>query len=289
MKSVLVLGSSGLLGTELTSGNYFQKYNVISQSLNSKTNFNVNLEDYSETTKMLKLVRPDLIINLVSLTNVDHCERFPNEAYRLNVKTVENLVCAIKKCITKPYLIHISTDQVYDSEGLCEEKNVTLSNYYAFSKFSGELLATKVDSTILRTNFFGKSKNLKRASLTDWLYNELLLENNINVFEDIWFNPLSMSSLCKMIELVAEQKVKGIFNLGSNNGMNKADFAFHFIKTLNLSISKIKYSKVSKAQLLKAYRPRNMITNLTKFESTFNVKLPTMIDEIELVTKEYLK
>ena len=136
MKSVLVLGSSGLLGTELTSGNYFQKYNVISQSLNSKTNFNVNLEDYSETTKMLKLVRPDLIINLVSLTNVDHCEKYPSQAYRINVKTVENIINAIKKFSFKPYLIQISTDQVYkDNPKSSDEKSKILGvNYYSKTK-----------------------------------------------------------------------------------------------------------------------------------------------------------
>lgn len=287
MKNILVLGSSGLLGSELLSGSYLQKYKVISQSLNSDTDLNIELEDYTQVTKMLDDVKPDVIINLVGLTDVDHCEKFPKEAYKLNVKTVENLVFAIQKSSNKPFLVHISTDQVYNSEGFCSEKNINPSNYYAFSKYCGELLASKISSTILRTNFFGKSKILHRKSLTDWLYDEFNLGNTINVFKDVWFNPLSMFNLCKMIELVVEKKNKGIFNLGSNDGFNKADFALHFAKSLKFPTLKLKQIEISKANYLYAFRPKNMMMDVSKFEYKFNVKLPKLINEIKLTAKDY--
>ena len=288
MKNILVLGSSGLLGTKLISGEYLKKYKIISQSLRSKTNYQIDLQDKYKVINMIEQTKPDLIINLVGLTNVDHCEKYPSQAYRINVKTVENIINAIKKFSFKPYLIQISTDQVYDSYDLCIEKNTNLSNYYSFSKFCGELVAAQTNSTILRTNFFGKSTISSRISLTDWLYQELISENKINVFEDVMFNPLSMHSLCKMIELVSEQKIEGIFNLGSNDGISKADFAFHFAKAINLPISRLRRSKVSNAEFLNAYRPKNMLMNLTKFEKNFNITLPKTLDEINFVAKEYL-
>ena len=226
--SILILGSSGLLGSQLMSGQYLKNYKIISQSFKSKADYNVDLENYDQVIKMLKLSRPEIIINLVGLTSVDQCEKFPNQAYKKNVKTVENLVGAIKECSLKSFLIHISTDQVYDSKSSCSEKNINLSNYYSFSKYCGELIAAQMNSTIFRTNFFGKSKISTRISLSDWLHNELLKETDINVFDDVWFNPLSINNVCKMIELAVKQKIKGIFNLGSNNGMSKADFAFNF-------------------------------------------------------------
>lgn len=287
--NVLILGSSGLLGSKLISGQYLKKYKIISQSLESKTDYNLDLGDYTKIFKILEHTKPKIIINLVGLTNVDHCEKFPNEAYRINVKTVENLIEAIQNCSSKPFLVHISTDQVYDSEGFCSEKNINLSNYYAFSKYSGELIAAQTTSIILRTNFFGKSKTSIKSSLTDWLFRELIEGNNIDVFEDVRFNPLSMHNLCKMIELVVERKIEGVFNLGSNDGMNKADFAMHFAKALNLSTSTMKRAKVSDAKFLNAYRPKNMIMNLNKFEQKFNFKLPKLIEEINLVAVEYSK
>ncbi|MDA9665519.1 SDR family oxidoreductase [Candidatus Pelagibacter sp.] len=287
MNNVLVLGASGLLGSELISGQYLKKYQIISLSRSSKTDYNVDLENFNELVKTLEKVKPNVIINLVGLTNIDHCEKFPNEAYRINVQTVENLTGAIQMLSEKPFLIHISTDQVYDGKGFFLEKNINLSNYYAFSKYIGELKANQISSTILRTNFFGKGKSLKRSSLTDWLYTELKQNNHISVFEDVWFNPLSISFLCKIIELTIEKKIEGIFNLGSDNGMNKADFAFYFAKALNLPTSNMKRVKVSDVKFLKAYRPKNMIMNLNKFKQKFNVKLPKLKEEIEFVAKDY--
>ena len=287
--SVLVLGSSGLLGSELVSGQYLNKYKIISQSLKSLTDYNVDLQDFDQVYKMLDKVRPDIIINLVGLTDVDHCEKFPIKAYNLNVKTVENLVNVIQKYSLNSFLVQVSTDQVYDVEGFSIEKNINLSNYYSFSKYCGELIAAQTNSVILRTNFFGKTKISSRNSLTDWLYRELTVGNDIKVFEDVWFNPLSIYNLCKMIELVVEKKINGVFNLGSNHAMNKAEFAFHFAKELKLSTSKIKKISVSNAKFLYAYRPKNMSMNLTKFEKNYNIKLPKLIEEIELTAKEYIK
>jgi dTDP-4-dehydrorhamnose reductase len=236
---------------------------------------------------MLEQTKPEVIINLVGLTDVDRCEQYPDEAKRLNVKTVENLVNAIKKCSSSPFLIHVSTDQVYDGEGILSEKNVNLSNIYSSTKFDGELIAQEVNSTVLRTNFFGKSKTKNRKSLTDWLFCKLKLQEKIEVFEDVWFSPLSMNCLCRMIEIIIEKKIKGLFNLGSHKGMNKAEFAFHFAKFLNIPTHNMKLSKISNVKFLHAYRPKNMMMDLTKFEQTFNVKLPSLREEIEFVAKEF--
>lgn len=288
MKNLLVLGSSGLLGSELTSGQYLNKYNIISHSLNAQTDYNLDLQKYDYLVKMIQEVKPEIIINLVGITDVDRCEKYPKEAYALNVKTVDNLVKAIKNFCPEAFLIHISTDQVYDNKGLDTEKNVNLSNYYAFSKYCGELLASQTSCTILRTNFFGKSKTLKRNSFTDWLLEQHNLKKDIIVFKDILFNPISMNSLCKMIELVVQKKIKGIFNLGSHEGMSKADFSFYFAKVLKLPTSNMTKASVSSNKFLAAYRPKNMLMDLSMFENKFQVKLPKLTEEIVLASKQYL-
>ena len=133
MKDILVLGSSGLLGSELTSGKYLSKYRIISHSLNSETELNLNLENYESVIKMIEKVQPDAIINLVGLTNVDYCEEHPKSSYKINIATLKNVTSGILKSSSKPFLVHISTDQVYDGVGLNTEDDVSLSNYYSYS------------------------------------------------------------------------------------------------------------------------------------------------------------
>ena len=54
---------------------------------------------------------------------------------------VENLVSWINGNRRSCYLLHISTDHIYDGTGAAAEENIKLTNYYAFSKFAGELAA----------------------------------------------------------------------------------------------------------------------------------------------------
>lgn len=84
-----------------------------------------------------------------------------------------------------------------------------------------------------------------------------------------------------------KKKTLGTFNLGSNNGLSKAEFAFEFAKNLNLPTKKMQKTSILNNKVINAYRPRNMLMNVSKFENKFSIKLPNLIDEIKLVAKDY--
>lgn len=286
-QNVLVLGGSGLLGSQLLSGNYLQNYRCLYQGRGPEADVQADLQDIKQVHEMLSRTRPTAIINLVGLTNVDSCEQTPNEAYRVNVRTLQNVLEACGSLSSKPRLIHISTDQVYDGPGPHREENVTLTNYYAFSKYSAELVAIAEGGIVFRTNFFGRSRIEKRQSLTDWLYKELRAGRDIQVFDDLLFSPLSMHSLCKLIEATVASRVKGVFNLGTHEGLSKADFAFQFAEFLGLPKTGMIRVKTSDVNFLKTYRPKDMRMNVAAIEKVMNISLPNLKAEIERVSQEY--
>jgi dTDP-4-dehydrorhamnose reductase len=237
--------------------------------------------------EVLEKVKPIVIVNLIGLTDVDHCEEHPNQAYLTNVRTIENIVEWIRQSKSPCHLIHISTDQVYDGCGPHSELDVTLTNYYAFSKYSGELAAQSVPSTILRTNFFGRSRCPTRTSLTDWLFRSLSNNDPIQVFEDVSFSPMSMISIVKIIEMCILNKPIGVFNVGSLEGMSKADFSFAFANELNLINRDMKRITTDEVSFIKTYRPKDMRLNSMKIENALSLNLPELADEIKLVAREY--
>ena len=287
MSTVLITGATGLLGSTLIPGLLRKGFKVITHSQHSAADFQADLANQQATSELLDQVKPDTLINLVGLTNVDLCETQPNAAYIANTKIVENITDWIKKTKTACHLVQISTDQVYDGEGPHYEDLVKLTNYYAFSKYAGELLASRVSSTILRTNFFGYSHCEKRQSLTDWLFLSLSDDIDIQVFDDVMFSPLSMTTIAEIIQHVIKKKPNGVFNLGSRNGMSKADFAFAFAGELNLNTNRLQRTTTKQVTSLKTYRPKDMRMDCTKLEETFKFKLPLLIDEIKLSAKEY--
>lgn len=288
-KKLLVLGAGGLLGSEFLSKEYLPAWEVMGHGRSSDMKGSADLSMADETNTMLDALKPDALLNLVGLTNVDRCESFPDEAYLGNVKTLENVVAWIKRAGKPVQLVHISTDQIYDGIGPHLESNVSLKNYYAFSKYAGELVAASVGAAILRTNFFGKSKCNKRTSLTDWLFSALTEGKNIQVFTDVMFSPLSMPTLCEMISLVIERRLAGVYNLGSRDGLSKADFAYRFAGSLGLSAQLMSQCSIADVDFLKTYRPKDMRLDVQRFEQAAGATLPRLVDEIDKAAKEYLK
>ena len=286
-RKLLILGAGGLLGQEFFNKDYLPGWNIEGH-FGRKKEINANINDYDQAISYLDGIKPDAILNLIALTDVDYCEQYPHDSYISNVKVVENIVSWIKKQDKNVQLIHISSDQVYDGEGLHAVENVTLKNYYAFSKYAGELAAASVGSAVLRTNFFGKSKASKRSSFTDWLYESLITQSKIQVFDDVFFSPLSMNCLCKMIALVITKDVNGTYNLGSRNGLSKADFAYAFADSLQIDTSNMTRAKIADVAFVKTYRPKDMRLDVSKFEQDLNVVLPTLQQEILKVSKEYV-
>ena len=286
---VLVLGSSGLLGSTLVPILKYGGHEVIEQSLSSSTQYNVDMSDSNKASTFLSKTDPEIIINLIGLTDVDRCEIDINSAYELNVKTVEHISSYIKDINPECRLIHISTDQVYDGDGLQTENYVTLKNYYAFSKYSGEIAARICSGTILRTNFFGKSLCSKRLSLTDWVSQSLSSGKKIYAFNDVFFNPLSMNTISNILLKIIDFKTSGTYNLGSRNPMSKADFIFKFAKHNSLNTENIENVSIDDVEFIKTYRPKNMQMDCSKIEKELSIELPDLQSELIKETKNYVK
>lgn len=267
-----------------------QGYTVATHGFHASAQVQADLCSYAETSAMLSKIQPECIINLVALTNVDTCELDPHSAYMLNVATVRNLCDWIRQEGNSCHLVHISTDQMYDGpDAPYRESEIVIRNTYAFSKIASEIAASNTASTILRTNFFGRSRCAGRVSFSDWIYRTLRQGLPMQVFEDVLFSPLSIPTLCKMIDLVVQRQPLGVFNLGSCDGMSKADFAYAFAEQLDLPTQTMSRVRLGETAALKAYRPKDMRMDSSRFEQQFGLQLPKLIDEIISTRSQYLE
>jgi dTDP-4-dehydrorhamnose reductase len=285
MSTVVIAGAGGLLGARLAPALLADRHRVVGVGRTAKADWVADLCRSDEVERLFREVRPNIVINLAALTDVDACEREPNAAYRFNSLIVENLA----RCCPEAgvHLIQISTDQVYDGPGPHCESTINICNSYTLSKYAGEIAARGALGTILRTNFFGRSDTLGRTSLTDWLLKSLQDQTQVRVFDDVRFSPLSLSSLVKYLCLVVSNPKSGTFNLGSREGMSKADFAFAFASVMRMDSSNMVRGSSSISGLL-ARRPTDMRMNCAAFEAMYDLELPKLADEIEQMRGEYL-
>ena len=288
MANVLVTGATGLLGSALAPLLQERGHQVTRLGHNQATDINADLASFEQTVHSLDQAKPEVIINLMAQTNVDRCETDPHGAYLLNVKAVENLCIWMRGASQPCHLIQISSDQVYDGVGPHAESELTIRNHYAMSKLAGEFAAATVPSTTLRTNFVGRSRREGRISFTDWLHSTLLGTDPINVFDDVMFSPLFIGTLCDCIERSIVERPHGVFNLGSRDGMSKADFAFAFASATGLPTTNLVRGNSVAVATLTACRPRDMRMQCERFEGRMGLKLPRLIDEIQMLSHDYL-
>ncbi len=279
---ILVTGATGLLGTSLVH-HLSDTHQVYSHGRAKSAQFNFDQAEFAEIARALADIEIDAIINLVALTNVDECEKNPQQAFQLNVKTVGNIASLARE--RQALLVHISTDQLYDGEGPHAEDDVCPANYYGYSKYCGELHALAAGGAVLRTNFFGHSRLSQRKSFSDWLLAALRGQQALTLFTDVFFSPLSINTLCEKIQLVCENHRPGTYNLGSHQGMSKRDFAIELARVFQLSTENC-VDTTSEAKQLSAYRPKDMRLKIEHFEKSFNTSLPLLKDEITTLKKE---
>jgi dTDP-4-dehydrorhamnose reductase len=286
-KIVLILGASGFLGEYVFNQFDQSKFNVLKQSRKFKKKFfKINLHNKIETEKKLQKIKPNFILNLASLTDINKCENNYKLAYNSNVtiiKNIQNYIKNNKKC----HLLHVSTDQVYSGRGPHKEKKkVKPVNCYSLTKYLGEQEAMKVNATILRTNFVGKNLSTKK-SLTDWFIDSCKAKKKILLFKDVFFSPLDVNTLSKIIIQIIKKRKPGIYNLGSKNGISKARFLRRLAKKLNLNTQNLKDINLNKVKKI-VQRPKDMRLNVDLFEKTFKIKLPKINKVINKIYFSYL-
>ena len=283
MNPILILGGDGLLGKHLINEirkEYGQTPVSVSRTGDSTINADVTIR--AKLEEIINEINPSFVINLVAITNVDYCESHVEDSYRVHVDLCKNL--AIFEARYGYKTVHLSTDQIYDKPDSLEDEEIP-KNVYALTKQMGEYLLSK-NTTILRTNFFGKSLTANRESFTDVMYNKAKDGESISLFDDVFFSPLSISSLVQYIIVTMKNWNPGVYNLGSNNGMSKAQFVLHFLK--GLGFSDLDYKIISSREFkFSAFRPSDMTMNVKRFENAYSVNLPSLEQEISTVIKDY--
>jgi len=261
-------------------------YRVLRQSRRAGTEVCFDPLDGATVATALAEHQPDAVVNLIAESNVDACQLDMRRAYLANVRTVENLVSAMAAGSSTPHLIQISTDHVYDGVGPHAESAALPCNAYALTKYAGDLAALRSAATVMRTNFFGRSRSASRNSFSDWVVNSLRSKAEFTVFDDVYFSALHMSTLTQCVAHAIRQRRSGVFNVGCKDGLSKAGFAQLLASGLGLDTAAMKIGSVKDVSL-SAHRPCDMRMDVCSFERGFGVEMPVMAQQMELAVGEY--
>lgn len=200
---VIITGVSGLVGRELKQVLTEKNINWIG-TFNSNpidNSYKVNFLIYEEVLQFFHENKPTVCVNCIVERNVDLCENDWKYTKNANIKTAENIakVCAKLNI----YLIHISTDYVFDgaTQPNLPESHVNPLQNYGISKMLAEYKIKshcKGNSIIVRVPVL-YTDNVKRLDETavGLIIKKVLnmvdpgLEDNLNIRRPLFIKDLT--------------------------------------------------------------------------------------------------
>ena len=291
---IVMIGGNSLLARSIYSY-FYASFNFIfiSRSPSSYYPRNTHLScDYLSLNQLDNLVlslRPNLIINCAAITSVEQCESNPHLAHAVNVDLSRKLahVCSLYDID----YVHISTDHVFNglSGNYTEMSYASPVNTYGLTKLQAEniVLLSNPRSLVLRTNFFSWGP-LYRPSFSDTILAHLRQRNEIHLFADAIFSPVTAYTLFRTLIAAVNHRLTGIYHLSSDDSISKYEFGLLLAARFSLDPSFISKSRLSERSDL-VPRPRNLSLSNTKLASVLNLTIGSVDDQVcELISTQNL-
>ncbi|HWP82142.1 MAG TPA: dTDP-4-dehydrorhamnose reductase [Bacteroidota bacterium] len=296
MKRILICGSNGLLGQRLAlllSGN--TEYEVLNTSRQRSFVFDHQLFDYtqldithkSDVKSLVSSFQPDVILNAAAATNVDWCETHREEAWKINVVGVENLVEAARK--VNALLVHVSTDYVFDGKHgpYKEDDRPNPISYYGKTKLAGENVMRIGDIrwAIVRTIVvYGSGIDVKQ-NFALWVVNSLKEGKQIRCVDDQISSPTHVADLAYAMIKIFELDKTGLFHVCGSEQVSRYDFALRTAEVFGLDSGLIQRTKTADLHQPAARPPVTGFITL-KAETELGLKPMNVIQGLTLLRKE---
>jgi len=286
----LVTGSAGLIGSQVVKDLAKQNHTVYSCYHDEKPengiSIQLDLTDQEKIIHTLQEIKPDRIIHLAAMTNVDLCETEKEMATLLNAKATETIAKQAAK--QNAFFLYVSTDYVFDgTNGMKNEDDLTNPlGYYGKSKLEGELALNKIAAgwCIARTSTpFGIHN--KKKSFPIWVKENLEAKKEISVVVDQFTSPTYLPNLSKMLIEVVTRQITGILHLSGATRISRYDLASIIADKLNLDKALLKPISINEIKW-KAKRPKDSSLDISLANEILVEKPMTIQQSLKLFLEE---
>ena len=291
MPRVLLLGAGGQLGMQLA-----QKL-AAEVELTALARAEVDFTDLDAIRTAIRKAEPEIVVNAAAYTAVDRAESEPELARLVNA--VASGVIAEELAKTNGWLIHYSTDYVFDGSGTEPWRETDATgplSVYGQTKLDGELAiaATGCRHVILRTSW------VYAAVGKNFLHTMLRLgreRERLNVVDDQIGAPTTAEAITEATRAVLRQLaadgddrlVSGVYHLACGGATSWCGFAREIFEIFASRQKAPEAAPIpTEAYPTPARRPRNSRLCCDKFVGTFGFSMPEWPDALREVAQGML-
>jgi dTDP-4-dehydrorhamnose reductase len=246
-KKIYIAGCGGMLGEAF--------YKVFSEHYDLKcTDIDVNeiwlssldFRDYDEYKKDVQAFQPDYLFHLGAFTDLEYCERHPDDTYATNTIAVENAV-HISNELNIP-ILYISTAGIFDGKKDVYDDwdQPNPMGHYARSKYAGEVFVEKNSPRhlICRAGWMMGGGPKKDKKFIQKIMLQLKSgQKELFIVNDKLGTPTYTHDFASNVKILLESELWGLYNMVCAGVTGRYEVAQELVKVLNIS-DKIKITPV---------------------------------------------
>jgi dTDP-4-dehydrorhamnose reductase len=260
---VYIAGCGGMLG-EAVYAAFSARSTVLATDIDTNEAWlsYADVRDYAGIEKSVRDFKPDLLINLAALTDLELCERDSRNAWLTNALGAENLALIAGK-LNVPY-VYISTAGIFDGAqdiyNDFDEPNPL--SVYAKSKFHGERFAQRHlrEHFVFRAGWMMGGGERKDKKFVNKIYQQLKVgRDELLVVDDKAGTPTYTRSFAANMINVIESEQYGVYNQVCGGDCSRYDVACELVRLLGC-VDTVKVTAVSSDYFQSEYfapRPRS--------------------------------
>ena len=267
---VYIAGCGGMLG-EAVYERFASRSEVLATDIDLNTEWlqKADVRDYAEIKSSITAFRPDLIINLAALTDLEYCEKNPDNAWATNALGAENLAL-IASDLDVP-LVYISTAGIVDgAQDLYNDfDQPNPLSIYAKAKYHGEVFVQQYlrKFFVFRAGWMMGGGPEKDKKFVNKIFRQIEAgSKELFVVDDKLGTPTYTVSFARGIFKVVESGLYGLYNQVCGGDCSRYDVAVEFVRLLGLE-DDVTVTKVSSDYFKTEYfAPRPASEKLVNFK-----------------------
>lgn len=232
---IAIIGANGQLGFDLVRVFKNTEHEIV-----PLTHTDIDVTRFGLSEKILKNIRPEIVINCAAYVRVDDAEDFAEKAFAVNALGARNiaLICNDLKSL----LVQISTDYIFDGskrQPYTEEDIPNPLNVYGNSKLAGEYFVRNIMEKyyiIRSSSLFGAAgASGKGGNFVETMVKKAHSKEDIKVVDDMITSPTYTSDAADMIKSILTKKLPfGIYHVANSSQCSWYEFAKVIFDTLGI-------------------------------------------------------
>lgn len=288
---ILLLGATSQVGYRFCTLNSL--FEIIGVCRNSPDENRYNFIQSNMTSQnienLIKKLSPDIIINCLSIGDIDACELNPVYTQSINVDLAIDILNLSEKYNIK--LVSFSSSQIYDGlETNYSEVSIAKPiNEYGKQKLKFDtLMREQINKHILLrlTTLIGCHQNFQRHNPVSFLISKVSNNENLLLVNDVVTNFLYVDDLAHILNSILSNDLTGEYNLAGEGPISRYALGLKIKSFFNSSNSIIQPCSSFEFQTM-APRPHNAVLNNDKIKKTLEFKFTDLDSALKNIVNSY--